>query len=101
LTGISKDLLVVNGNLTLDGFLQVVNLGGITDGTYRIFNYTGSLTDSGLILDPAFLTVFPGSSIDTSVLNQVNLVVVPEPTAFAALFGGMGLLAGLRRFRRS
>lgn len=97
----AKDLIVVNGNLTLDGFLQVINLGGLTDGTYRLFDYTGTLDNQGLTLDPAFLAIFPGSSITTDVPSQVNLVVIPEPTAFAALFGGIGLLAGLRRYRRS
>jgi fibronectin-binding autotransporter adhesin len=100
LGGIS-DLVNVNGDLTLDGFLQVINVGGVTDGTYRIMNYTGVLTDLGLDLDPTFTAIFPGSFISIATQNQVNLVVVPEPTAFAALFGGIGLLAGLRRFRRS
>lgn len=95
-----KDLITVNGDLTLDGVLQVINIGGLTDGTYRVIDYTGTLTDNGLDLDPAFLASFPGSTISTATPNQINLVVVPEPTAFAALFGGIGILAGLRRFRR-
>jgi fibronectin-binding autotransporter adhesin len=93
------DLVNVTGDLTLDGVLAV-NVGGLSDGTYRLINYTGNLTDNGLTLDPAFLFLFPGSSISTAP-NQVNLVVIPEPGAFAALLGGMGLLAGLRRYRRS
>jgi autotransporter-associated beta strand protein len=96
-----KDLITVNGDLTLDGLLQVTPLGGLTDGTYRVIDYTGTLTNNVIDLDPAFLAIFPGSSINASVPNQINLVVVPEPGAFAALFGGLGVLAGLRRFRRS
>lgn len=99
--GTTTDRVNVNGDLRLDGFLQVIDTGGIVlNNTYRIFEYTGNLDDQGIVLDPAFIAIFPGSTI-TLAQGQVNLVVVPEPTAFAALFGGIGMLAGLRRFRRS
>ena len=32
--------------------------------------------------------------------NSVALLVVPEPGAAASLFGSLGLLVGLQRFRR-
>ncbi len=65
----------VNGNLTLDGTMDVTSLGGFGPGLYRIFDYTGSLSDNGLVLG----SVPPDDSVSdfavqTSVANQVNLI---------------------------
>lgn len=67
--GAFNDLIEVGGNLTLDGTLNVsVTAGGSFDpGVYRVINYGGTLTDNGLIVDPAYF-------VQTSVANQVNLV---------------------------
>jgi fibronectin-binding autotransporter adhesin len=77
----------VASNLTLHGTLNVSEIGAgsflsATQGsTWRLFDYTGTLTDNGLSLGttPA---LSPGLSfsVDTSTPNQVNLIVVPEPT---------------------
>jgi fibronectin-binding autotransporter adhesin len=96
-----NDLLQITGSLTLDGTLQVQRLPGFGGGIYRLANYTGTLTDNGLILDPAFAQLYPGSIIDTSTVGQVNLVVVPEPASAAFLVSGLGLLAGFSRRRRA
>ncbi len=93
-----NDLLSIGGNLTLDGTLQVTEMPGFTEGTYRLANYTGILTNNVLGLETSFLTAHPGSSIDTSIANQVNLVVVPEPASLASLLAGLGVLF-LRRKR--
>lgn len=68
-----NDLVQVNGNLTLDGTLNITDLGNYGPGTYRLFNYTGALTDNGLVigLQPAGFT----ASIDTSIPGQINLTV--------------------------
>jgi fibronectin-binding autotransporter adhesin len=95
-----NDLVSVNGSLTLDGTLQVTQLPGFNFGTYRLINYTGALTNNVLNLEAAFLAQFPGSFISTTTAGQINLVVIPEPGAFAGLLGGLGMLTGLRRFRR-
>ena len=94
-----NDLISVSGNLTLDGTLQITPLAGFGFGSYRIFDYTGSLTNNGLSLQSGFLASYPGSAIDTSVANQVNLTVVPEPTATVSALAGLGLLFGARRRR--
>jgi autotransporter-associated beta strand protein len=95
-----NDLIQVNGALTLDGTLQVIPLAGFSAGTYRLANYTGALTDSGMLLDPVFLQSFPGSSIDTSAPGEVNLVVaVPEPASAGLLLGGLAAVTALRRRR--
>ncbi|WP_234190310.1 autotransporter domain-containing protein [Shinella sp. NM-101] len=72
--GAYNDLINVNGNLTLDGTLNVSqSLGGTYGaGIYRLFNYGGTLTDNGIVLGS-----MPGGSanyIQTSVAGQVNLV---------------------------
>ena len=70
-----NDLAQVNGNLTLDGTINVLATpgGSFDPGVYRVFDYTGTLTDNGLSLG----TMPPGSAetVQTSVANQVNLVV--------------------------
>lgn len=71
----AQPVFQVNGNLTLDGTMDVTNLGGFGPGLYRLFAYTGSLTDNGLGLG----SLPPGESVSdlavqTSVANQVNLI---------------------------
>ena len=71
----SAGLFNVNGPLTLAGTLNVADLGGFGPGSYRLFNYTGALTDNGV----AFGTVPSGTTpasltVQTSVAQQVNLV---------------------------
>ncbi|OAT21457.1 hypothetical protein M979_0316 [Buttiauxella noackiae ATCC 51607] len=74
--GALNDLVIVNGNLKLDGNLNVTtSAGGIfAPGVYRLFNYTGTLDNQGL--DIASLP--PGNSsiyyIQTTLPKQVNLV---------------------------
>lgn len=94
-----NDLVNVTGNLTLDGVLQVQPLAGFGPGTYRVFNYSGGLTNNGLTLAPSFQLAYPGSTISTSTANQVNLTVVPEPAAGLTIIAGLGLLFGSRRRR--
>ncbi|NKC47946.1 hypothetical protein HED54_03870 [Ochrobactrum anthropi ATCC 49188] len=38
----------VDGSLTMDGTLNVVDTGGFGSGTYKLFTYDGTLTDDGL-----------------------------------------------------
>ncbi len=38
----------VDGSLTMDGTLNVVDTGGFGPGTYKLFTYDGTLTDDGL-----------------------------------------------------
>lgn len=72
--GALNDLIVVNGDLTLDGTLNVTASAGGTYGAgiYRLIDYSGALTNNGLDLGsmPAGST----SVIQTSIAQQVNLV---------------------------
>ncbi len=103
-----SDRIQVNGNLTLDGTLNVTDLGGFGVGVYRLIDYTGALTDNGLAIG-----TLPGSAnaqhinVQTAIGNQINLVydnVVPEiqfwdgagTTANGAVGGGSGSWTGGR-----
>lgn len=46
--GTSGDVVKINGNLTIDGTLEGSALSGFTAGNYTLFEYTGTLTDSGM-----------------------------------------------------
>lgn len=72
--GALNDLVVVNGDLVLDGTLNVTTSGGGTfgPGIYRLIDYTGLIIDNGLVIGSA-----PGAGtniIQTSIAGQLNLV---------------------------
>jgi fibronectin-binding autotransporter adhesin len=102
-----NDLSAVTGNLSLDGTLNVSEIGvgsflSATQGnTWRLFTYAGTLTNNGLSLGST-PTLSSGLSfaVDTSTPNEVNLIVVPEPAATGAAVLGVGLVAFARMRRR-
>jgi fibronectin-binding autotransporter adhesin len=71
-----NDLIDITGNLSLDGTLNVNNLSGFGAGTYRLFNYTGTLSGAGLTQGTMPTGLGFTYTIDTSAANQVNLDVV-------------------------
>ena len=98
-----NDLLAVTGNVTLDGLFNLTAtsgnfLGAIIGDTWTIATYTGTFTDNGLSFStmPALSTGLSWT-VDTATTGQITLAVVPEPGA--ALLGGLGMLALLRRRR--
>ncbi len=72
--GSLNDLVVVKGNLLLDGTIDVsLTPGGAFDaGVYRIFNYDGALIDNGLSIGS--LPVGGQAVVQTAIAGQVNLV---------------------------
>jgi fibronectin-binding autotransporter adhesin len=98
-----NDLAAVAGNLSLDGTLNVSEIGlgsflTATQGdTWRLFTYSGTLTDNGLSLG-AVPTLSSGLTlaVDTSTANEVNLIVVPEPAVAVSAMAGIGLLTLLQ-----
>ncbi|GGD42837.1 hypothetical protein GCM10007235_13560 [Pseudoxanthomonas indica] len=71
-----NDLIEVAGNLSLDGELNITNVGGFGNGVYRLFNYGGSLTDNGLRFAVLPSGIGAGDLLlQTSVINQINLIV--------------------------
>lgn len=93
-----NDEVFVTGNLTLDGQLNIANLGAFGIGSYKLFEYTGALVNNGI----TFGNMPEGFeySIDTTTSAQtVYLNVIPEPGSAALLAIGGALLAVRRRRR--
>lgn len=73
--GSLNDLINVNGDLVLDGKLNITQTpsGSFDVGVYRVFNYTGNLTNNIMEFGDV-----PGAAddlyIQTSIANQVNLI---------------------------
>ncbi|MGB3432846.1 beta strand repeat-containing protein, partial [Achromobacter sp.] len=75
-------LLNVNGDLILDGTLDISNAGGFGTGVYRLINYTGNLTDNGLKLAKLPGIVVPADlQLQTAVNNQINLLYTKPDTS--------------------
>lgn len=92
-----NDKLVITGDLTLDGKLDITALNGFGLGTYQLMSYTGSLTNNGLTINTV-----PGGftySLDTSN-NIVSLIVVPEPHSFPLMATGLVIVIAMSRGRR-
>jgi autotransporter-associated beta strand protein len=85
--GTSSDLTVVSSNLTLGGTLNITNAGGFTTTTYRLFNYGGTLTYSGLTVGTKPNTNFI-YTVSTSTVGQVNLIVSNSTASLVASFSG-------------
>lgn len=83
--GATNDLLRVNGDLTLDGLLNISteNPLGLLTGSYRLINYGGVLTNPGGTLGfgaiPAGFTPNVDLFVQTSVSGQVNLINAKPP----------------------
>lgn len=72
----ASDRIQVNGNLTLAGTLNAADAGGFGQGVYRLIDYSGALTDNGLIVGTLPAGFVAGQTeVQTSVGGQVNLVV--------------------------
>lgn len=75
--GALNDLVQVNGNLTLDGTINatVPDGGSFLPGVYRVYNYTGALTNNTLAIG-SLPTAFPGRyTVQTNIDKEVNLVL--------------------------
>ena len=85
--GTNSDLTAVSSNLTLGGTLNVADGGGFTATTYRLFNYGGTLTYSGLTVGTKPNTNFI-YTVSTSTVGQVNLIVSNSTASLVASFTG-------------
>jgi autotransporter-associated beta strand protein len=94
--GSNSDLVVVSGNLTLGGRLDIDDAGELTNGVYTLATYGGTLTDNGVTIGAIPTTNFV-YIIDTSTVGQVKLIVTLPPSIVevdaANLQDGSGNLA--------
>lgn len=72
-------VLKVNGDLTLAGTLNVSDIGGFGSGLYRLINYTGMLTNNGLLIGTTPVGT-DALTLQFAQGNQVNAVVAAPGT---------------------
>jgi hypothetical protein len=92
-------LVAVDGDLTLDGTLQITPNGSFGDfgSSYTLFTYSGMLTDNGFTL-----VGLPTGLLDFSTLGQVNLLIpFPTPEPATAWLVALPLLVFGRKLRRN
>jgi len=83
--GTLQDLVIVGGDLTLDGTLNVAALSGFGLGDYTLFTYGGSFVDNGVVLGSR-----PGGFNyqlvhDAGSSSFILTVSVPEPGSLTFL----------------
>jgi autotransporter-associated beta strand protein len=86
--GSNSDLVVVGGNVTLGGTVNVrlaagLGFGGTT--TYRLMNYSGTIGGTLPTIGDLPTNVFNSATINTNTPGQVNLVFAPAQTLTAGL----------------
>ena len=82
----------MTGNLTLDGLLNVEDLGGFGAGVYRIFEYGGVLTNNSMDIGSTPAGVLASAlSIQTAIAGEVNLVNSTVASIFNVWGGGSGV----------
>lgn len=91
----ASGMLKVNGDLVLDGTLNVTDVGGFGPGVYRLMDYTGSLTNNGLLFGNV-----PANDLQLQTVlgKQINLLVTAPDTDVQFWNGtqqvGNGVIAG-------
>jgi polygalacturonase len=66
--------IVVTGNLTLGGTVNISDGGGFSNTTYTLFTYSGALAYNGLTIAATPNTNFT-YTISTNTVGQVNLII--------------------------
>ena len=95
--GSLNDLVSVTGSISFGSGTAIVNVsqstgGSLTAGTYRLFNYTGSL--SGTLPTTVNMPTGWVGQVVNNVAGQVSLVVVPDTLYWAPGGGSCTSLGG-------
>ncbi len=121
--GLTYDQIKVGGNVSLNGTLDLTSLSGLTLGaTIVLIDNTGSGTTTGYfstiltsgstytlssnndttftVAGTEYLLSYQASSEGDGHNNDVTLTVVPEPSTWAMIVGGVGMLGFAQRLRR-
>lgn len=124
-----SDHLATNGTLTLNGadlqlttlsptntlytpvngdlFFLTINSGGAINGTFSSLNGIATNLSEGSIFSynsQSYEITYQANYLSNSFTggNDIALMaVIPEPSTWMSLFGGLGCLVGAQRFRRS
>lgn len=97
-----NDLLDINGDLLLDGRLNIFDAGNFGPGSYKLMDYTGNITNLGLDIGSVpndqfgYTVVVNAGAVVLNVTAGPFVAVVPEPGSLGALT----LLAPALLFRR-
>ncbi|HXI82949.1 MAG TPA: glycosyl hydrolase family 28 protein [Verrucomicrobiae bacterium] len=84
--GTNATEIVVIGNLSVSGTLNITDAGGFTNNTYTLFTYGGTLTYNGITMGTTPNANFT-YTVSTNTIGQVNLVVgsnMPPSDPFTA-----------------
>ena len=95
--GALNDLVIVNGNLVLDGVLNVSQSAGgdFSTGIYQLYQYGGTLTDNTLEFGSALPNGHSGIVQAGLVAGQVNLIVTGTPSSVLYWDNDAGIANGL------
>ncbi|MGA2060921.1 MAG: autotransporter-associated beta strand repeat-containing protein, partial [Thermoguttaceae bacterium] len=87
---VGSDLININGNLSLAGTTNIAipNISSLASGSYRLMNYTGSLTGGGSL---ALLNIPPNTRRNFTITYVTN----PSPTPNQVNFSLTGSIASL------
>ena len=83
-----NDLIAVAGNLTLAGNLNITALGGFGIGTYTLFTYNGTLTNTGF----SAINGTGGEAITISTSTNHKVILTVLGSAVTQYWDGAGVI---------
>ncbi|WP_018986979.1 HAF repeat-containing PEP-CTERM protein [Methylophilus methylotrophus] len=103
--GLQFDRYIVNGTLTLGGTLKLVSWNSFiaeSGQSFDLFDW-GNLIGQFDVIDTSGLSIASGAQLDLSRLyvdGTISVTPVPEPSGYAFMLAGLGLIAYASRKRK-